>query len=312
MNPLTWDEWSAFQSQGGNSRNSSIDGTANLRTYRRVILQGEFQHDKQILVGPRGPPPGALAKSGPNSGRGGGGGMSSSRQGYWVVTPFLVCKNNASQSLSESKEMKDDVGKDVRGWFGRFMLRGNGQTEKKTAGSSKEFPEKKIPAEECPKEETIVWINRGWIPRHFVDNQSKVQHEWEQPRGIVKLTAMESETETPGRFSPPSRLEAKREAEDGAKSHDFDGGTVQKLLWMDRDAVSEMTKCPNEHCPPLFVQIKDENHATSHALYPARSTREHVGEFKVTPEVHAGYAATWFGLSGAGMLMTRKLLSRGR
>ncbi|KAL3786867.1 hypothetical protein HJC23_013788 [Cyclotella cryptica] len=306
MNPLTWDEWIASHSQGGNRENSLEDGAGKVRTYRRVILQGTFQHHNQILVGPRGPPPGALAESGPNSGRGGGGGMSSSRQGYWVVTPFLVCKNTESQSLSESKETEDDGGKDTRGWFKRLTFRGNGQTYSNAAVLKEECPK-----EECPKEETIVWINRGWIPRHFVDNQSKIQHEWEKPSGVVEVTTMESETETPGRFSPPSRLDT-RVDKGSANSRDFDVGTVQKLLWMDRDAISEMTNCPKELRPPLFVQTKDEIYSPSPALYPARSSREHVGEFKVTPEVHAGYAVTWFGLSGAGMVMTRKLLNRGR
>ena len=46
--------------------------------------------------------------------------------------------------------------------------------------------------------------------------------------------------------------------------------------------------------------------------YPLTPTSESVGEFKTTPLVHAGYAATWFGLSGAGIYMTRKLILRGR
>ena len=47
--------------------------------FRRVLVRGTFDHSKYVLVGPRGPPPGAMASSGPNSGRSSGG-MSSSPQ----------------------------------------------------------------------------------------------------------------------------------------------------------------------------------------------------------------------------------------
>ena len=105
--------------------------------------------------------------------------------------------------------------------------------------------------------------------------------------------------------------------------NDNDGRrSVRKLLWMDREAMEQMTSCNENQHPPLFVQIntEDNNHqltttaatTTTRRSYPVRPSQEYVGEFKVTPEVHAGYAVTWFGLSGAGVIMTRKLLTRGR
>ena len=51
----------------------------NTLSLRRKVVQGAYRHDKEVLVGPRGPPPGAMASSGPSSGRAGGG-MSSSPQ----------------------------------------------------------------------------------------------------------------------------------------------------------------------------------------------------------------------------------------
>ena len=46
--------------------------------FRRRSVEGNFLHELEVLVGPRGPPHGALAKSGPSSGRSGG--MSTSPQ----------------------------------------------------------------------------------------------------------------------------------------------------------------------------------------------------------------------------------------
>ena len=47
-------------------------------------------------------------------------------------------------------------------------------------------------------------------------------------------------------------------------------------------------------------------------LYPLQPPVSSIGNFKTTPAVHVGYAATWFGLSGAGLYMTRKLITKGR
>lgn len=48
------------------------------------------------------------------------------------------------------------------------------------------------------------------------------------------------------------------------------------------------------------------------STYPLQPPVDSVAEFKTTPMIHAGYAATWFGLSGAGLYMTRMLITRGR
>lgn len=278
LDALSYNEWVA-------GKEASIKSDAKERSYRLVSLRGQFQHWNQILIGPRGPPPGALAESGPNSGRGGGGGMSSSMQGYWILTPFVL-----ADDVPTVNESSDGGNKEKRGWFGLF--RGKTDTKSEVDASSAASHEAKI-----------VWINRGWIPRHYISKDLKVLQQWKQPEGTVEIMTMESETETPGRFSPPSRIEQINSSNDGSDR-------VQKLLWLDRQAIAEMTNCPSGLTPPLFVQIKNEE--SSGATFPARSSREYVGEFKVTPEVHVGYATTWFGLSGAGILMTRKLLSRGR
>lgn len=53
--------------------------THDTAVLQRKIAKGTFDHSKEVLVGPRGPPPGAMATTGPSSGRSQGG-MSSSPQ----------------------------------------------------------------------------------------------------------------------------------------------------------------------------------------------------------------------------------------
>ena len=63
----------------------------------------------------------------------------------------------------------------------------------------------------------------------------------------------------------------------------------------------------------VLTQIKDTDHTANAKLsFPLQSPAEHVGEYKISPMIHAGYAATWFGMSGAGIYMTRKMMTRGR
>ena len=306
LDPLSGiDSWQKLKQDATNA----VEGTGgkNTKSFRRVHLQGTFQHSKQILIGPRGPPPGALAESGPNSGRGGGGGMSSSTQGYWVVTPFVVSNGDESDKTIRSATSDGQVIEDSqpkRGWFGRLLGKKSKPTESSTPivdAETNTSPEKT----ESNKEETIVWVNRGWIPRQYIDRHSTIITSWNQPLGTVELMAMESNTETPGTFSPPSRLDSKT----GTSTQNEQ--TINKLLWLDRTAMEEMIACENDCHPPLFVEI-NTNEQGSAPQFPVKPARKYVGEFKVTPEVHAGYAFTWFGLSGAGMIMTRKLLTRGR
>ena len=48
--------------------------TGNPDIDKRIVykssISGKFNHDSECYVGPRGPPPGALAVDGPSSGRG--------------------------------------------------------------------------------------------------------------------------------------------------------------------------------------------------------------------------------------------------
>ena len=56
-----------------------LSDNEDVSSLRRRVVNGTFHHEKEVLVGPRGPPPGAMASSGPSSGRSEGG-MSSSPQ----------------------------------------------------------------------------------------------------------------------------------------------------------------------------------------------------------------------------------------
>lgn len=230
-----------------------------LKECRRVNLIGSFRCQDTILVGPRGPPPGALGNSGPNAAKAGQGGMSTSPQGYYLITPLR-------------------------------RLDGKG----------------------------TVLVNRGWIPKSMHDRTDIICAECDM-NGIVNVTGVVAKMEQPRRFSPNSRssMISVRKDRSMASSGSSSVNTPQykTLLWMDRVAIEEETHTMGLY-PPYIIQTKVNNGAHDAAKsiikFPVQLDLSSVGEFKVTPATHAGYAITWFSLSGFGLIMTRKLILRGR
>jgi hypothetical protein len=73
----------------------------------------------------------------------------------------------------------------------------------------------------------------------------------------------------------------------------MDQAALQQIAGVNRAAMLTQVRTSTEH------------------KFPVQPPLETVGEFKTTPMIHAGYAFTWFGLAGAGVVMTRKLIHEG-
>jgi cytochrome oxidase assembly protein ShyY1 len=86
--------------------------------------------------------------------------------------------------------------------------------------------------------------------------------------------------------------------------HDFTKWPPQ-FFWMDQVALQQNAGVDKA---AMLTQVRT---FTEHK-FPVQPPLETVGELKLTPMIHAGYAFTWFGLAGAGVIMTRKLITRGR
>jgi len=218
---------------------------SELKENNRVKLTGAYRCSDTILIGPRGPPPGSLDKSGPNAAMAGKGGMSTSPQGYYLITPLR-------------------------------RLDGKG----------------------------TVLVNRGWLPMSMRDRTDII---CKDDKGIVDVTGVLASMEQPRRFSPDSRssMTTNRRRYPGVTPK------FKTLLWMDRVAIEEETHTMGLY-PPLITQTEDNTKENNVLEFPIVPSSDAVGQPKVTSATHAGYAATWFGLSGFGFIMTRKLLLRGR
>ena len=92
------------------------------------------------------------------------------------------------------------------------------------------------------------------------------------------------------------------------------GRSQPNLLWLEEQTLRDMTKI-QEAKLHMFKEVVAQSLGSlsfmglsSSPRSLVRPTIDQAVEFKVTPETHAGYAATWFSLSVAGVFMTRKLL----
>lgn len=158
------------------------------------------------------------------------------------------------------------------------------------------------PLDRVNQEGTIL-VNRGWIPMSY----EKQNIPFDRPSHIVDVVGVTTEAEQPRFFSPPHP-------------------SPPKLLWLERSVLEQRTH--THGLSPLIVtetttttSTSDDPHnnlnnnkqqSQEEMTFPVKSIDTTVGEFKVLPETHAGYAVTWFGLSGAGVIMMRKMLTRGR
>lgn len=120
-------------------------------------------------------------------------------------------------------------------------------------------------------DERRILVNRGWAPRGV---------EVECPEETVELVGIMG-GERKGTFSPVN--------------------TKDHVLWIEVPFLAAMLKTEE-----ILLTVVDDK---SNESWPRPKTVDDFQNFPVDPPTHAAYAATWFALSAAGALMTRRLLS---
>tara|TARA_B110000208_G_scaffold139742_1_gene168589 strand:+ start:1560 stop:2339 length:780 start_codon:yes stop_codon:yes gene_type:complete len=137
-------------------------------------------------------------------------------------------------------------------------------------------------------EEERVLVHRGWVPKSALDRGAVAR-----PQGEVTLDVVALESETPGRFTPDN---------DVARRHYY---------WLDvptlaaQAAAATTTDNGAVRVEPVLLQVVG---ASAPKAWPLEKPVAALQDFYVTPEKHAGYAATWYSLALAGAVMSARLL----
>mmetsp|Transcript_26543 Transcript_26543/g.38800 ORF Transcript_26543/g.38800 Transcript_26543/m.38800 type:complete len:327 (+) Transcript_26543:103-1083(+) len=143
----------------------------------------------------------------------------------------------------------------------------------------------------------VVLVNRGWVPISHIQNSIM----WNCPEDSQTVVAVKSKMEQPkGLISPPPQSASKSNTK-----------LPQPIfLYYHRPSIEKVANVPTNYQPPFFTATSSLSPSSKTPTFPVAPKEDTVGEYKITPMVHGGYAVTWFGLSSAGIYMTRKLLLR--
>lgn len=174
MEPLSSLSYLVLQQQNNNQEDEKVDDKEQ-QPYRRRRLHGMFRHDREVLIGPRGAPPGVQIPrqglSARQKGNGASSGMSPGPQGYHVLTPLELWTTTATAKTDGNNYEKEKrIVWINRGWVPRTMVPGNQRPMRGREGE-------------------------GGRPRNESNDNDK-KGDWDRPSGEVQLTTIISKTES--------------------------------------------------------------------------------------------------------------------
>ena len=291
------------------------------KSFRRVLLTGTFQHDRQVLVGPRGPPAGALP-DGPGTSAAD---MSQAPQGYFIITPMLLNTDNGDGNTDTSAASATSTVLVNRGWIPRHMAPpSEHEVQMQERRQQHEVMKQQQQGVDAPLQKQLAQQYQQHVAKQQVLS-------WDQPAGTVHVTVVAAKGEQPRFMVPEHELTSTP-----PKFFWFDLTTMRQHLQQTMNKNKDNANQKDESAKLVSVDASSGTHSDNSAtndvpfvtavsgsdtnngkplqdiVWPVTPTADKVADFKVSPTVHAGYAFTWFGLSGAGLYMTRMLLTRGR
>ena len=141
--------------------------------YRQRLLRGSFRHDKEVLIGPRGAPPGVRlpvsglsAKS--STSKTTASGMQPGPQGFYVFTPMEVVPVDDEPTSTASSKQSTTV------WVNRGWI-----------------PKTLVPGADRPHYKNDL-VQKAKIDRALREQPAA----WNRPKGIVELKAVLSKPES--------------------------------------------------------------------------------------------------------------------
>ncbi|KAG7401577.1 Sodium/hydrogen exchanger 3 [Phytophthora boehmeriae] len=130
---------------------------------------------------------------------------------------------------------------------------------------------------------TPVIVNRGWLPRKLLDEH--MAKEKKEEGGDVSFVGVLRHGEVKNSFTP---------------DNDADN---RQFFYLDHEELAEAMGVTSADLPVIVDALAEGKSGPVTLANPVRKSIASYLEFYMTPEKHAGYAATWFGCSIAAAVM---------
>ncbi|KAG1703140.1 hypothetical protein DVH05_008052 [Phytophthora capsici] len=130
---------------------------------------------------------------------------------------------------------------------------------------------------------TPVIVNRGWLPRKLLDAHMALDKK--ENDGKVSFVGVLRHGEVKNSFTPDNDLERRQ------------------FFYLDHEEMADAMGVTSVDLPVIVDALVDGGSGEVALDNPVRKSIASYLEFYMTPEKHAGYAATWFGCSIAAAVM---------
>lgn len=129
-----------------------------------------------------------------------------------------------------------------------------------------------------------VIVNRGWLPRKLLDVH--IAQEEKEDDGEITVVGVMRRGEEKGAFTPDNDL------------------SRRQFFYLNHDQLADAMEVDESILPVILDATADEHESEPASLdHFQRKKLSSYLEFYMTPEKHAGYAATWYSFSVAAALM---------
>ncbi|KAG6610195.1 sodium hydrogen exchanger 3 [Phytophthora cinnamomi] len=131
---------------------------------------------------------------------------------------------------------------------------------------------------------TPVIVNRGWLPRKLLDEH--IARDKKEEAGNISFVGVLRHGEVKNNFTPDNDPENRQ------------------FFYLDHEELADAMGVTSADLPVIVDALAVEGASSEVTLdNPLRKSIASYLEFYMTPEKHAGYAATWFGCSIAAVVM---------
>jgi len=269
---------------------------------QKICLQGEFLHDREVLVGPRAAPPGLVGAAAQ--------GMATNPMGFYIYTPFQLKDGGHTVFVN-------------RGWVSKNAMEGKGNaTIRRPDGPQrleqlvvgKGEPKNRFTPtndQQSLRTKTLLWVQPAALEAAAGLRVTTASPRPSQDNDADKGAHADASTSSSGSSwwwgqsanVDANRTELARGEEKATAAEKKEEEQVLQQLQTATALSDDPLLAPVE---AVIVEVIDADDAIVDS-YPVARRYKQLTEFSVAPVTHLTYAVTWFSLSAAGIFMTHRL-----